>query len=91
MGKARFTVYAALVLLFTFTANSQAGYSGGMGEPNSPFEIATVADWQQLMNSPADHALLTLLYSVIDNQQAIEYKGVNTPFASNQMACYTDT
>jgi hypothetical protein len=54
--------YAGLVLLFTFTAACHAGYSGGTGEPNSPFEIGTVADWQDLMDTPTDwdkHFVLT--------------------------------
>ncbi|MBN2271850.1 MAG: hypothetical protein JXN61_14630, partial [Sedimentisphaerales bacterium] len=62
MCKARFSIYAAMVLLLAFTADSYSGYSGGTGEPNSPFEIATVADWQELMDTPADwgkHFILT--------------------------------
>ncbi|MBN2271977.1 MAG: hypothetical protein JXN61_15285 [Sedimentisphaerales bacterium] len=62
MCKARFTIYAVLVLVLVFTASSYAGYSGGTGEPNSPYEIATVADWQELMNTPGDwdkHFVLT--------------------------------
>jgi len=54
MGKTQFTVCAVFVFLFTFPAASHAGYSGGTGKPNSPFEIGTVADWQQLMDTPGE-------------------------------------
>lgn len=29
-------------------------YSGGTGEPNNPYQIATVSDWNDLMHTPAD-------------------------------------
>jgi hypothetical protein len=41
-----------VILVFAFATNCQA-YSGGTGEPNSPFEISTVADWQELADSNA--------------------------------------
>lgn len=62
MGKTAFTICAALILLFALAGDSHAAYSGGTGEPNSPFEIGTVADWQKLMESPSDwdkHFILT--------------------------------
>jgi hypothetical protein len=31
-----------------------SAYSGGTGEPNDPYQIATVSDWNDLMNTPAD-------------------------------------
>ncbi|MGB8227438.1 MAG: hypothetical protein WCE45_11340, partial [Sedimentisphaerales bacterium] len=34
--------------------SSVYAYSGGTGEPNDPYQIATVSDWQQLMNTPLD-------------------------------------
>jgi len=66
MCPARFTICAVLVFLFTFAASSYAGYSGGTGEPNTPFEIATVADWQELMATPADWASHFVLTAHID-------------------------
>ena len=62
MGKARFTICAVLVILFTFTAISRADYSGGLGTAAEPYEIDTVADWQALMDTPTDwdkHFILT--------------------------------
>jgi len=54
VSKSGLTIRTALILIFAFAANSLAEYSGGTGEPNSPFEIARVADWQELMDTPAD-------------------------------------
>ena len=34
--------------------SSVFAYSGGSGEPNDPYQIATVSDWQQLMNTLSD-------------------------------------
>lgn len=34
--------------------SSVFAYSGGSGEPNNPYRIATVSDWQSLMSTPAD-------------------------------------
>ncbi|MGA2916218.1 MAG: GLUG motif-containing protein [Sedimentisphaerales bacterium] len=43
-------------------------YSGGSGEPNNPYQIATVSDWQQLMNTPDDWNQCFLLTNDIDLQ-----------------------
>jgi hypothetical protein len=34
--------------------SSVFAYSGGSGEPNDPYRIATVSDWQQLKNTSSD-------------------------------------
>jgi len=34
--------------------SSVFAYSGGSGEPNNPYQIATVADWNDLMNTSSD-------------------------------------
>jgi len=34
--------------------SSVFAYSGGTGEPNNPYQIATVSDWNDLMHSSAD-------------------------------------
>jgi len=54
MSKSGFTIRTAVILVLAFAANSLAEYSGGTGEPNSPFEIGTVGDWQDLMDTPTD-------------------------------------
>ncbi len=62
MSKSGHIVRMALILLFACAANLSAKYSGRPGEPNGPFEIGTVADWQHLMDTPADwdkHLVLT--------------------------------
>jgi len=66
MSRSGFTVRTALILLLAFAANSLAEYSGGTGEPNSPFEIGTVADWQELMDTPGDWDKYFVLTGDID-------------------------
>jgi len=69
MSKSGFTIRTALILVLAFAANSLADYSGGTGEPNSPFEIGTVADWEDLMEAEADwgkHFILTTDLDVND-------------------------
>jgi len=46
-----FQLISITVLLF---AGSCFAYSGGTGEPNSPYQIGSVSDWQQLMTTSAD-------------------------------------
>jgi hypothetical protein len=45
----------AIIILYSFS--SVFAYSGGSGEPNNPYQISTVADWQTLMDTPADWSL----------------------------------
>ena len=42
MSKSGLTVRTAVILVLVFVASSLAEYSGGTGEPNSPYEIGTV-------------------------------------------------
>jgi hypothetical protein len=52
MSKQRyFQLISITVLLF---AGSCFAYSGGTGEPNSPYQIATVSDWNDLMSDSND-------------------------------------
>lgn len=53
MAKCGYRVAVIVVLSYALATNCQA-YSGGTGEPCSPFEIATVADWEELMNTSTD-------------------------------------
>ncbi|MBN2137751.1 MAG: hypothetical protein JW720_08090, partial [Sedimentisphaerales bacterium] len=53
---------AVIVIMGLSCVSARADYSGGTGEPNDPFQIATVADWQELMAATGDwgrHFLLT--------------------------------
>ncbi len=62
MSKSGLQVIAALILLLAFTANSRANYSGGFSTEAEPYEIGTVADWQDLMDTPTHwdkHFVLT--------------------------------
>ena len=66
--KKRITSTIVLILsLSAFAANLYAGtYSGGTGEPDNPYQIAAVADWQELMATPADWNKCFLLTADID-------------------------
>ena len=62
MSKSGFTIATALILLFVLAAYCPAEYSGGLGTAAEPYEIDAVADWQDLMDTPADwdkHFILT--------------------------------
>jgi len=46
---------ASVIVSIVFCLFSSAfAYSGGSGDSNSPYQIATVSDWQTLMNTTAD-------------------------------------
>jgi hypothetical protein len=45
-------IFAILVIVITATA--QAKYSGGSGDPNDPYQIATAADLNDIGNHPED-------------------------------------
>ena len=47
-------------------ANYRAGYSGGTGEPNDPYQIATAADLIALGETPADYGKHFVLTADID-------------------------
>jgi hypothetical protein len=66
MSKSGVAVRTALILLFTFAANSSGKYSGGLGTTAEPFRISAVPDWQELMATPADWAAYFILTSDID-------------------------
>ena len=53
---------AWLLMVIPCPTAAEEYYSGGTGEPNNPFRISTVADWQELVATPADwdrHFILT--------------------------------
>jgi hypothetical protein len=62
------TVEATVVLIVVLLAGSrvQAKYSGGTGEPNNPYQIATAADLIALGNEPNDYAKCFILTADID-------------------------
>ena len=41
--------FLASIVLVIVISTSVFAYSGGTGEPNNPYKISTVADWQTLM------------------------------------------
>jgi hypothetical protein len=62
--KKRLNLVLLVALLITlFTGTVFAGtYSGGTGDPNDPYQIASVSDWNDLMHTSADwnkHFILT--------------------------------
>jgi formylglycine-generating enzyme required for sulfatase activity len=46
--------------------SAQAKYSGGSGEPNDPYQITSVGDWQELMATPTDWASHFVLTADMD-------------------------
>ena len=57
---------ATAVLLLTLAASAAAKYSGGMGLPNDPYQIATAADLIALGNEPNDYDKHFILTADID-------------------------
>lgn len=55
-----------ILLILLLTAPVQAKYSGGTGEPNKPYQINNVADWQELMSSYADWGKWFILTADLD-------------------------
>jgi hypothetical protein len=62
----KFRAYAAGVVLLTSVSAASARYSGGTGEPNDPYQIATAADLIALGASPADYGRQFVLTTDID-------------------------
>ncbi|HNU31744.1 MAG TPA: protease inhibitor I42 family protein [Sedimentisphaerales bacterium] len=58
--------YVAAVLLLTGVSTAAAKYSGGTGEPNDPYQIATVADLIALGETPADYDKHFIMVADID-------------------------
>jgi len=58
--------YVAAVLLLTGVSTATAKYSGGTGEPNDPYQIATAADLIALGETPADYGKHFILTADID-------------------------
>jgi hypothetical protein len=57
----------AMVSLSLLVGAATGGtYSGGSGEPNNPYQISSVADWQELMATPTDWGRHFTLTSDID-------------------------
>jgi hypothetical protein len=56
----------AIVLFLTIVSAAQAKYSGGMGEPNDPYQIATVDDLILLGDNPEDYDKHFILIDDID-------------------------
>jgi hypothetical protein len=52
--------FSAVIILCVFS--SVFAYSGGNGEPNNPYQIGTISDWNDLMTTSADwdkHFIMT--------------------------------
>ena len=58
--------YVAAVLLLTGVSTATAKYSGGTGEPNDPYQIATAADLIALGETPEDYDKHFILTADID-------------------------
>jgi hypothetical protein len=55
-----------LIAVCGWCLSAQAKYAGGSGEPNNPYQISSVPDWQELMATPADWASHFVLTGDID-------------------------
>jgi hypothetical protein len=62
----RFRAYTAVVLFLTIVCTATGKYSGGTGEPNDPYQIATAADLIALGETPGDYDKHFLLTADID-------------------------
>ncbi len=56
----------AVAFVLTLVGSTPAQYSGGTGEPNNPYQIATAADLMLLGNSPEDYDKHFVLTADID-------------------------
>ena len=69
-GKMKASVTAGVVILLVWCMSAVGfhaiSYSGGTGEPNDPYLIKTVADWQRLMSEPNDWGKHFLMAANID-------------------------
>ncbi len=54
-------------LIFCLSSSAFA-YSGGTGEPNDPYQIGTISDWQELMGTDTDWNKHFVLVNYIDLQ-----------------------
>jgi hypothetical protein len=57
---------AALLLILSLSTIFAGTYSGGNGQPATPYQISSPTDWQELMNTPTDWASHFLLTTDID-------------------------
>ncbi|RPJ30578.1 MAG: hypothetical protein EHM35_12615, partial [Planctomycetaceae bacterium] len=64
--RSRFRAYAAVVVFLTIVSAAPAKYSGGTGEPNDPYQIATAADLIALGETPDDYDKHFILTADID-------------------------
>ena len=55
-----------LIIIFSLNLPVYAKYSGGMGEPNDPYQIATAEDLMLLGDSPEDYDEHFILTADID-------------------------
>ncbi len=64
--RAKQAVCIACMLTMALCANAAAQYSGGTGDPNTPFQLSTVTDWQALMTTPTDWSVHFTLTADLD-------------------------
>ncbi len=57
---------SAILIACLLVASTQAKYSGGTGDPNDPYQIATVADLIALGQTPADYGKHFILTADLD-------------------------
>jgi hypothetical protein len=53
--KIQWAISLLLVILYFSVLSAQAQYGGGTGEPNDPYQIATVEELMLLGDSPEDY------------------------------------
>jgi hypothetical protein len=76
----RYPRYISVIALFlTIVSAAQAKYSGGTGEPNDPYQIATAEDLMLLGDSPEDYDKHFILTADIDLVGHVFDKAVIAP------------
>jgi len=75
--KAATTFILSLTIIITLTAGSAFGvYSGGTGEPNNPYKIATKADLLALAANTADYGKCFILTADVNMQGQVFTKAI---------------
>ena len=64
--KIQWVIYLFLIMLHFSALSAQAQYGGGTGEPNDPYQIATVEELMLLGDSPEDYDKNFILTADID-------------------------
>ncbi len=65
-GDAKFVAVAVMAGLFWAAAGHAGVYSGGDGTADNPYQVSTIADWQELAATPDDYSKHFILTNDLD-------------------------